>query len=132
MNIYLIIIRSLLLTLHRKRVRKVNSLKVEDQPELDTRDSVRAISEDQNYRETVRGVCAIIGWTHIPDLEYSPASKTDNPCVGHRSQPVGKVSVLLPTKDWLCRKLENLNLVLIEGYPSKSSEPGGLNADQFL
>ena len=73
-----------------------------------------------------------MGWTHITDLEYSPDSRTDNPWVGHRSQPVGMVSVLLPPEDWLCRKLENLNLVLIEGYPSKSSEPGGLHADQFL
>ena len=73
-----------------------------------------------------------MGWTHIPDLEYSPASRTDNPWVGHKAQPVGKVSVLLPPKDWLCRKLENLNLVLIEGYPSKSSEPGGLHVDHFL
>ena len=103
----------------------------EDQPDIDTGDSDRAISEDQNYRETVRSVHAFMGWTHILDLEYSPASRTDNPCVGHRAQPVGKVSVLLP-EDWLCRKLENLNLVLIEGYPSKSREPGGLHVDQFL
>ena len=73
-----------------------------------------------------------MGWTHIPDLEYSPASRTDNPWVGHRAQPVGKVSVELPPEDWLCRKLETLNLVLIEGYPSKSSEPGGMHVDQFL
>ena len=49
-------------------------------------DSDRAISEDQNYRETVRGVRAFMGWTHIPDLEYSPASRTDNPWVGHPNQ----------------------------------------------
>ena len=73
-----------------------------------------------------------MGWTHIPDLEYSPTSRTDNPWTGHRSQPVGKVSVLLPPEEWLCKKLENMNLVLIEGYPSKSSEPGGLHMDQFL
>ena len=73
-----------------------------------------------------------MGWSHIPDLEYSPATRADNPWVGHRSQPVGKVSVLLLPEDWLCKKLENLNLVLIEGYPSKSSEPGGLHMDQYL
>ena len=95
----------------------------EDQPDVDTRDSD---SEDQNYQETVRSVRAFMGWNHIPDLEYSLASRTDNPWVGHRSRPVGKVSVLLPLEDWLCRKLENLNLVLIEGYPSKSCDPGGL------
>ena len=104
----------------------------EEQPDVEAGDSDRVISEEQNYRETVRGVRAFMGWTHIPDLEYSPASRTDNPWVGHRAQPVGKVSVDLSPEDWLCRKLETLNLVLIEGYPTKSSEPGGLHVDQFL
>ena len=104
----------------------------EYQPDVEAGDSDKVLSEDQNYRKTVRGVRAFIGWTHIPDLEYSPASRTDNPWVGHRAQPVGKVSVDLPPEDWLCRKLETLNLVLIEGYPSKSSEPGGLHVDHFL
>ena len=93
---------------------------------------VTAISEDQNYRETVRGVRAFMGWSYIPDLEYFPTSRADNPWIGHRSQPVGKVSVNPPLEDWLCKKLENMNLVLIEGYPSKSSEPGGLHIDQYL
>ena len=104
----------------------------EEQPDVEAGDSDRVLSEEQNYRETVRGVRAFMGWSHIPDLEYSPASRTDNPLVGHRAQPVGKVSVELPPEDWLCRKLETLNLVLIEGYPSKSSEPGGLHVNQFL
>ena len=105
---------------------------LEDQPDQDNVESDRAMSEDQNYRETVRGVRAFMGWSHIPDLEYSPSSRADNPWVGHRSQPVGKVSVNLPPEDWLCKKLENLNLVLIEGYPSKSAEPGGLHTDHYL
>ena len=104
----------------------------EEQPDFEAGDSDKVLSEEQNYRETVRGVRAFMGWTHIPDLEYSPSSKSDNPWVGHRAQPVGKVSVDLPPEDWLCRKLETLNLVLLEGYPSKSSEPGGLHVDQFL
>ena len=45
-----------------------------------------------------------MGWPHIPYLEYTPAIKTDNPWIGHRMQPVGKVSVLLPPEDWLCKK----------------------------
>ena len=36
------------------------------------------------------------------------------------------------TEELLCKKLKNLNLVLIECYPSKSSELGGLHVDQFL
>ena len=105
---------------------------LEDQPEQDNTDSGCAISEDQNYHETVRGVRAFMGWSHIPHLQYTPATRVGNLWIGHRAQPVGKVSVLLPPEDWLCEKLENLNLVLIEGYPSKSSEPGGLHMDQYL
>ena len=106
---------------------------LDDQPEVDTGDSERAISEHQNYRETLRGVCTFMGWTPIPDLEYSPASRTDNPWVGHRAHPVGKVSVLLPPKGWLCKKLGNLNLVLVEGYPSQVQQTGpSLHVDQFL
>ena len=104
----------------------------DDQPDPEAGDIDKTLIEDQNYRETVRGVRAFMGWKHIPDLEYSPASRADNPWIGHRSQPVGKVSVLLPPEDWLCKKLENLNLVLIGGYPSKSTEPRGLHMDQFL
>ena len=105
---------------------------LEDQPDQDNNDGDCANSEDHNYRETVRGVHAFMGWSHIPDLEYSPTSRAHNPWIGHRSQPVGKVSVNLPPEDWLYKKLENMNLVLIEGYPSKSSEPGGLHMDHYL
>ena len=111
---------------------EVSGPKPEDQQDSDSGDKDRVLSEDQNYRETVRGVRAFMGWTHIQDLEYSPTSRTDNPWTGHRSQPVGKVSILLPPEDWLCNKMQNMNLVLIEGYPSKSSESGGLHMDQFL
>ena len=38
----------------------------------------------------------------------------------------------MPTDDWLCRKLNKLNLTLVEGYPSQSSEASGLLKDQFL
>ena len=111
---------------------EVSDPEPEDQQDSDSGDKDRVLSEDQNYRETVRGVRAFMGWAHIQDLEYSPTSRTDNPWTGHRSEPVGKVSVSLPPEDWLCKKIENMNLVLIEGYPSKSSEPGGLHMDQFL
>ena len=38
----------------------------------------------------------------------------------------------MPTEDWLCKKIGKLNLTLVEGYPSRSSEAGGLLMDQFL
>ena len=105
---------------------EVSELKPDDQPESDSTEKDRELIEDQNYREAVRGVRAFMGWSHISDLEYSPTSRVDNSWIGHRSLPVGKVSMLFLPEDWLCKKLENMNLVLLEGYPSKSSEPGGL------
>ena len=45
---------------------------------------------------------------------------------------MGKVSVNLPTDDWLCRKIDGLNLTLTQGFPSRCSETGGLQRDQFV
>ena len=54
------------------------------------------------------------------------------PFAALRQQPVGKVSVNLPTDDWVCRKMDGLNLTLKQGYPSRSSKAGDLQRDQFV
>ena len=51
---------------------------------------------------------------------------------GPKAQPMGKVSVSMPTDEWLCRKMGKLNLTLVEGYPSRSLEARGLLKDQFV
>ena len=56
----------------------------------------------------------------------------DNPFAGSRVKTTGKVSVRLPVDEWLCRKMEKLNLTVAEGYPSSNSENSGLLRDQFL
>ena len=71
-----------------------------------------------------------MGWTHIPDVDSAMSSAEDNPFAAPKQQPVGKISVDLPADDWLCRKLDKLNLTLV--YPSRSSEAGGLQRDQFV
>ena len=76
------------------------------------------------------GVHSYIGWTHIPDIDANMSSAEDNPYAAPKQQPVGKVSVNLLTDDWLCRKMESLNLTLAQGYLSRSSETGGLQRDQ--
>ena len=73
-----------------------------------------------------------MGWSHIPDIESTTATGDDNPFAGPKSQPVGKVSVRLPTDEWLSNKMVKLNITLVEGYPSRSSEAGGLLRDQFV
>ena len=89
-------------------------------------------SEEQSYRETMRGIRSYMGCTHIPDIDSTAGSSDDNPFAGPKMQTPGKVSVQLPTDEWLCRKLAKLNLTLTDGYPSRSAEAGGLQIDQFL
>ena len=71
-----------------------------------------------------------MGWIHIPDT--TAGSSDHNPFAGPRLQTPGKVSVQLPTYEWLCRKFAKLNLTLTDGYPSCSAEAGGLQRDKFL
>ena len=99
-----------------------NSLSDVDQPP----------SDEQTYRETMRGIRAYMNWNHIPDMDTTLASSEDNPFAAPKIQPAGKISVQLPTDDWLCWKMDRLNLTLTQGYPAKGSEPGGLQRDQFI
>ena len=89
-------------------------------------DPNQTLSEDQNYRETMRGIRSFMGWTHIPDMDTAASTADDNPFAGPKAQPTGKISVSMPTDEWLCSKMGKLNLTLTEGYPSRSSEAGGL------
>ena len=81
------------------------------------------LSEESTYRETIRGVRSFMGWHQIPEF---------NPFAGSRVKPTGKVSVKLPVDDWLCRKMEKLNLTVAQGYPSKNTQTAGLLRDQFV
>ena len=73
-----------------------------------------------------------MGWHHIPDYDNSAACMVDNPFAGSRLKTTGKVSVKLPVDEWLCKKLENLNVTIPEGYPSRNSETSGLLRNQFV
>ena len=65
-------------------------------------------------------------------MDSTTTGSDDNPFSGPKATVTGKVSVQMPPEDWLCKKIGKLNLTLIEGYPSRSSEAGGLMMDQFL
>ena len=71
-------------------------------------DADQALSEEQNYREIMRGIRSFIGWSHIPDLDFVLSSSEDNSCAAPKQQPTGKISVNLLTDDWLCRKMDRL------------------------
>ena len=138
--------------LHRSRRDSISSLSSEagsmsDNPPLDlyteegelsedpnqpVPDPDQPVSEEQNYRDTMQGIRSFMGWSHIPELDNTASTSYVNPFAGPKTVTPGQVSVKMPTEDWLCRKLAKLNLTLVEGYPSRGSEAGGLAKDVFL
>ena len=71
-------------------------------------------------------------WSQMPDFDYISFSSDDNPFAALKPQSARKISLNLHTNDWLCKKFHRLNLTLVEGYPSKTSEASGLQCDQFI
>ena len=80
----------------------------------------------------MRVIRSYMGWSNIPDLDSANTASNYNPFSGPKTTTPGKLSVQMPTGDWLCEKISKLNLTLVEGYPSCSSEAGGVLMDQFL
>ena len=103
-----------------------------DELEANFSDQEQSLSEEQSYRETMRGIRSYMGWDHIPDIDSGTTTSEDNPFAGPKPHAPGKVSINLPTDEWLCRKMAKLNITLTQGYPSRTSEAGGLQRDQFV
>ena len=68
----------------------------------------------------------------MPEFESSASLLDDNPFASTRTQPTGKVSIKLPADEWLCRKMEMLNITVTKGYPFCRSETSGLVRVQFI
>ena len=103
-----------------------------DDHEVSFTDPDQSLSEEQSYRETMRRIRSYMGWTHVPDIDSGTKRSDDNPFAGPKLQTPGKVSVNLPTDEWLCNKLSKLNLTLVQGYHSCTTEAGTLQQDQFV
>ena len=95
-------------------------------------DHDQSLSEEQSYRETMRGIRSYMDWDFIPDIDSGTTTTEDNPFAGPKLHTPGKVSVNLPTDEWLCRKMSKLNLTLVQGYPNHTSEAGGFLKNQFI
>ena len=110
--------------LHRSRQDSFSSLSSNDGSELSDRppldlyaeegewseehsvaDQDQPISEEQNYRDTMQGIRSYMGWSHIPEVDNTIATSDDNPFAGLKTVKPGKVSVRMPTEEWLCKKL---------------------------
>ena len=103
-----------------------------DHQEPNLSDHEQSLSEEQSYRETMRGIRSYMGWNHIPDTDSGVTTSEDNPFAGPKLHTPGKISVNLLTNEWLCRKMSKLNITLVQGYPTRTSEAGGLLKDQFV
>ena len=90
----------------------VSPASIHVQGELPEESTDQDLSEDANYRETIREVRSFMGWHQIPDYDHALAFLDDNPFAGSRTKPTGKVSVRLPVDEWLCRKFERLNVTV--------------------
>ena len=91
------------------------------------------LSDDQDVTLTnlgQGGIQSYMGWN--PDMDTSANNADNNPFTGPKVQTPGKISVQMSTDDWLFMKLSNLNITLVEGYPSRNPEAGGLLKDQFV
>ena len=56
----------------------------------------QALSEEHIYQETMSGIRSYMGWSHIPNIDTTTST------AGAKLQPVGKISVDMPTDKWLC------------------------------
>ena len=81
----------------------------EDQ-DLTATETDQTLSEEQTYKETMRGIRSYMGWSNIPDLDSANNASDDNPFSGPKASVPDKVSVQMPTEDWLCKKISKLNL----------------------
>ena len=52
------------------------------QGELPEESTDQDLSEEANYRETIRGVRSFMGWRQIPDFDSASSSLDDNPFAG--------------------------------------------------
>ena len=103
-----------------------------DDQEANLSDHDQSLSEEQAYRETMSGIRSYMYWNFILDIDSGTTTGEDNSFAGPKLHTPGKVSVNLPTDEWLCKKMSKLNLTLVQGYPTRTSETGGLLKDQFI
>ena len=57
-----------------------------DDPEVSLTDPDQSLSEEQSYRETMRGIRSYMGWTHVPNMDSGTKTSDDNPFAGPKLQ----------------------------------------------
>ena len=78
----------------------------------------------------MRGIMLYMGWSQISTLDTATSAADEGLFSGPKQQSVDKISLNILTDEMLCKKLDKLNVTLVKGYPSRSSEAQGLLKDQ--
>ena len=73
--------------------------KLSEDQDITATEQDQSISEEQTYRETMRGIRYFMGWSHVPDMDSSTNTSDDNPIAGPKAAAPGKLSVHMPTED---------------------------------
>ena len=53
-----------------------------------------------------------MAWNDIPEFDSSSGSQDDNRFTCSQTSPTGKVAVIVPVDNWLCRQFEKQNLTV--------------------
>ena len=54
-------------------------------------DQDQPLSQEQTYRETMRGNRSFMGWSHVPDIDSATNTSENNPFAGPKTPVPGKV-----------------------------------------
>ena len=84
----------------------------------------------QNYREHMRGLRHLMGWTHIPDATPVSVPVSGNPFRDSGSSEV--LSLDMPLDPWLHDKLKAVNRIVARGYPQKGKQSTPLPLNKLV
>ena len=70
------------------------------------------MSAEQTHRETICDMRSFMRWNQVPEYDSSSSSLDDNPFADKRTQHTSKMSVKVPVDEWLCCKMEKLNVTV--------------------
>ena len=104
-----------------------------DDPDLNVMQPDQMPTEEQTYRETMRGIRSYMGCSDIPDIDSNNSASDDNPFSGPKTATPGKVSVQMPTEDWLfLRRLLSWTWLWLRVIPPAVLRPNSKVAVQVV
>ena len=86
----------------------------------------QALLAIQTYHERMRGIRFFMGWTHNPEIDTTAPTADDNLFAGPKLKPAAKVSLHMPTDDWLIYVTQNPQIERFYGLQGGGTPPKNL------